>query len=244
MSGDLMQRLENAKTHRGTFTKGDLSLTDGTENSRTEMASIQVKRAHALLGDSPVDLSIVAYETKTADGTGGDQETFTLSHNPVDSNATAQPVVAYEGNSRLSIDSVDYAANTVTVTPANASSTIGFFYASGEQAQVEIRKEAPGNKAHRDLFVGDLSILHMRDHGKEPLTFDFSADDPLAPIVPKDWSLKVYVDAPYPAYWAADVGGDGNEEQAINALVGIDYRAAVDTIEGLPSAVARNAAEA
>jgi hypothetical protein len=189
----------------------------------------------------PIDVAIMAYEEFTADATAGNSETLNLSHDPVESTATPEPVVVYEGDSRLQIDSRDYENDTITVTPANAGSTLGVFYASGEQARVAVQKTAPGAQTQETLWSGDLGLLHLRDTAREPVTLSFTGS-PLQGVIPKDWRLQVYVDAPYTARFAKDVGGDGTDERATNALLGFSYRATKDDIEGLKTAVATDSA--
>lgn len=237
----IVNELRNADTHRDQFTRADFDTSAGVAGSRELVAEKKVQRPHALEQGSPVDVAIMAYEQFTSNATAGDQETFTLSHDVVESTATPESIVAYEGDSRLAIDSRDYANNTVTVTAANASSEVGFYYASSEQARVTVQKTAPGAQAQEALWSGDAGLLHMRDTAREPVTFDFEGSV-LQPVIPTDWRLQVYVDAPYTARFAKDIGGDGEDELATNALLGFNYRATRDQIEGLKTAVARDSA--
>lgn len=240
MSEKLKQRVAAEIQHRDQFTVRDFTTSPGSNGKRTSVAEFQTNRPLAIRNGFPVDLAIMAYEEQTADGTAGDQETFTLSHNPIQSGATSDNLVVYEGDTELAVDSVDFDADTVTVTPANAGSTIGFFYASGDQARVEIHKEAP-NGTHEPLWSGDLKLLHMRDHEKDPVSFNFTQSY-WQSILPTDWTLKVYVNAPYIARFGKDVGGDGAEERATNALLGIPFAGGTGEIEGLSQTVRLDAA--
>jgi len=237
----IVDELRNAATHRDRFTRADFDTSAGVAGSRELVAEKKVQRPHALEQGASVDVAIMAYEEFAANSTAGDQETFNLSHDVVDSSATPESIVAYEGDSRLAIDSQDYTNDTVTVTPANADSTVGFYYASGEQARVTVQKTAPGSQAQEALWSGDVSLAHLRDTAKEPISFDF-AGSVLQPVIPTDWRLQVYVDAPYTARFDADIGGDGNDEVATNALLGFKYRATRDRIKGLKTAVAEDSA--
>ena len=237
----ILKELREADTYTDQFTRASFDLSAGVAGSSELVAETQVRRPHALEQGVPIDVAIMAYEEFTADGNAGNSETLTLSHDPVDSTATPEPVVVYEGDSRLRIDSRDFENDTVTVTPANADSTLGVFYASGEQAQVAVQKTAPGSQAQETLYSGDIGLLHLRDTAREPITLSFSGS-PLQGVIPTDWRLQVYVDAPYTARFAKDVGGDGSEEQATNALLGFSYRATKDDIEGLKTAVATDSA--
>jgi len=237
----IVDELRNADTHRDQFTRADLDTFAGVAGSRELVAEKKVRRPHALEQGAPIDVAIMAYEEFVANATGGDQETFNLSHDVVESTATPESIVVYEDDTRLAIDSRDYDTDTVTVTPANADSTVGFYYASGKQARVSVQKTAPGAQAQETLWSGDTGLIHMRDTAREPISFDFEGSV-LQPVVPTDWRLQVYVDAPYTARFAKDIGGDGNDEQATNALLGFNYRATKDRIEGLKTAVARDSA--
>ncbi len=237
----IVRDLRNADTHRDQFTRADFDLSAGVAGSRELVAEKKVSRPHALEQGSPIDVAVMAYDEFTANSTAGDQETFTLPHDLVESTATPESVIAYEGDSRLSIDSYDEANDTVTVTPANADSTVGFYYASGEQARVTVQKTAPGSQAQEALWSGDIGLIHMRDTAREPIAFEFEGSV-LQPVIPTDWRLQVYVDAPYTARFAKDIGGDGEDEAATNALLGFNYRATRDRIEGLKTAVAQDSA--
>jgi hypothetical protein len=241
VSDRILKELREADTHSDQFTRADFDLFAGVAGSNELVAEKQVLRPHALREGRPIDVAVMAYEEFTADGTAGNSETLNLSHNPVESTATPEPVVVYENDSRLAIDSRDYENNTITVTPANADSTLGVFYASGEQAQVAVQKTAPGAQAQETLFSGDIGLIHMRDTAREPITLEFDGS-PVQPVIPTDWRLQVYVDAPYTARFAKDVGGDGSDEQATNSLLGFGYRATQEDIEGLKTAVAQDSA--
>ncbi|GAB7094085.1 hypothetical protein JCM30237_12370 [Halolamina litorea] len=237
----ILKELREADTYSDHFSRADFDQFAGVAGSNELVAETQVRRPHALAEGVPVDVAIMAYEEFTADGTAGNSETLNLSHDPVESTATAEPIVVYEDDSRLAIDSRDYENDTVTVTPANADSTLGVFYASGEQARVAVQKTAPAAKAQETLWSGDTGLIHLRDTAREPITLEFGSS-PLQAVIPTDWRLQVYVDAPYTARFAKDIGGDGNEEVASNSLLGFQYRATRDEIEGLKTAVAQDSA--
>ncbi len=241
VSDRILNELREADTYTDQFTRADFDLSAGVAGSKEMVAEAQVRRPHALVEGVPVDVAIMAYEEFTADGNAGNSETLTLSHDPVDSAATPEPIVVYEDDERLRIDERDYENDTITVTPANADSTLGVFYASGEQARVAVQKTAPAAKAQETLWSGDAGLIHLRDTAREPITLEFNSS-PLQGVIPTDWRLQVYVDAPYTARFAKDVGGDGTDEQATNALLDFQYRATKDEIEGLKTAVAQDSA--
>jgi hypothetical protein len=181
----------------------------------------------------------MAYEEFTADG--GAPETLNLSHNPIESGATSDNIVVYVGDSEVQPAAVDYSADTVDVD-TTAGDTVGVFYASGKQARVEIQKTAP-NGTHETLWSGDVKLIHLRNHSKDPITFELTASF-WESVIPTDWTLEVYVNAPYVARFAKDVGGDDTEERATNALLSIPYLGGTGEIAGLSRQVRLDAAEA
>lgn len=237
----IRQAVAQADVRPDTFTKRDFTLSAGAPNSREKVATVQVNRPHAVMSGRPVDLALMAYEEVTTDANAGDAETFTLSNDLVDSGATDQSLVLYDGDTLVQPDSIDYAADSFDYTDAGTNTTLGVFYAAGDQAMVEIEKEAP-NGTTQTLWSGDLGLLHMRDHGKEPVTLALNGSY-WEPFVPTDWNLNIYVNAPYTVRWSKDLGGTGDEEEAINALLGVPVRKSADKIPGLARRTRLDAAE-
>jgi len=198
------QYLVQVPTSTNRLQTSDFDVFDGVAGERTLIASYQFDRAVALKDGATFDLDLVAYESVATDSSAGNQETVTLSHDLVESDSIPDDVVVYEGSSVLAVDSVDYAADQITVTPANADSTLHVFYASGAQAVVEVEKTSPGGVSER-LEEADVGLVNQRDQSKTPLRFDF--EHPLQGVIPQDWTLDVYVNAPYVIAWSA-AGGD------------------------------------
>lgn len=201
---EAVQYLRELPTKDNRLGTSDFEQSDGVAGERSKIASYQFDRAVAIKHGDTYDLDVVAYESVQADATAGNQEDVVLSHDLVESQAIPQDVAVFEGTSALDVDSVDYGNDTVTVTPANADSTLHVFYASGEQAVFELEKTSPSGVSE-DLDEADIGLVHQRDQGKKPLRFDFS--HPLQGVIPQDWTLDIYVDAPYTVAWAA-AGGD------------------------------------
>lgn len=239
MCANLRDRVANADTSRTTITKAALSLESGAPGSRERVASVQFNRPHSLLEGYTLDLALLAYEEFTSDATAGDSETFDLSHQPVDSGAT-DPFVLYDDGERVEPDSVDYEAETFTYTDAETGSTLAAYYASGAQAQVEVQKTAP-NGTNETLLADDIGLVHMRDTAKEPLEFEFSHF--WQSTIPQDWTLDIFVKAPYTVTFAMDVDGDGQTEPATNAIVSFPAVQADENIDGLKRAVRMAAAD-
>ncbi|MFC7069492.1 hypothetical protein [Halobaculum lipolyticum] len=234
------KRLEGASVHRDQFAKSDFALSPGTPNDRTRVGTLQANRAHMLRETEPLEYAIMAYETFTTDGTGGNTETFNLSHNPVDSGATDVNLVLYEGTNRVQPDSVDLGADTFDYTDDGTDNDLGVYYASGEQAQLQLVKEAP-NGVNETLDSRLINKLHLRDNAKEPIELSLGRSY-WQRYVPTDWTLDLYVDAPYTAAFMQDVDGGGDPEPATNAIVSVPYSAATGSIEGLGAVVRMDAA--
>lgn len=225
------KRVAAADSSTGQLTRRDFDLLDGVADEREKVASFKAFLPHLLRSEVVTDISIVAYEEFSADSSAGNQEEFNLSHSLVESGAVAESVVAYEGDSRLPVDDIDPATDTVTVTPENADSTVALYYSSDEQGRIEIQKTAPSG-VFETLWDADVGKLHYRDHGKEPVMFDLDRSF-WQPYLPTSWTLDVYVDVPYQARWAVDVGGDGEDEPATNAALDIPIAQATQEIPGL-----------
>jgi hypothetical protein len=212
------------------FTTEDYTST----GSRSRVAYYQAQRPLALRPDTSAPVALVAYESKTTDG-NSDQDTFNLSHDLIETGATADNIVAFEGDTTVSLDSVDYANDTITYTDQGTGNDLHLFYATGDQAQVTIQKTAP-DRTPVELWQGDVSIVMLRDQSRDPLTFDFQ--HPLEAVVPTDWNVEVYVDGPYSIVWGKDVtGGAAEDITATNALLDLPIRQSEQEIEGLHRAV-------
>lgn len=233
------ERVAAAETSRETITKARMNLDSGAPGSRERVASVQFNRPRSLLEGYPLDLALLAYEEFTTDANAGDSESFNLSYNPVDSGAT-DPFILYDDGVRVEPDSIDFGGDSFSYTDDETDSTLGVFYASGAQAQVEVQKTAP-NGTHESLLSDDIGLIHLRDTAKEPLKFEFSHF--WESTIPQDWTLDIFVKAPYTVAFAMDVDGDGEAEPATNALVSFPAVQASENIEGLKRAVRLAAAE-
>lgn len=234
------QRIHEADWHGPKhFGTGNLTLSSGTPGERSLVASTQVKRAHTLVQDGILDLAPVAYETFSTDGSGT-QQTFNLAHDLVESGATDQDLVLYANGSPADPDSVSYSGDSFDYTDGGAVEDLGVYYAAGDQANIEIRKEAP-NGTHETLFSGDVGLMHMRDNAKDPVTFDLSLSK-WQRFLPTNWRLEVYINAPYEVAWSKDSNGDGNDDPATNAILGIPHYQSSSTIEGLGEVARTDAA--
>lgn len=234
MYEQVKERLRNLDVTPDTLQKAQFEESTTTPGSRSLLATYQADRLLSFDETTPLDLSIVAVETYTTDGNAGDAETFTATHGIEDSNAVPQNLVLYDGNVRVQPDSVDVAANEFTYTDPDANSTLTAFYTPSAQGLVTIEKVAP-NGVSEQLFVGEVGSLHRRDTASNPLYFDFSHE--WQPLVPKDFKVNVYVDAPYSAALTYDATDDGTETVAANALIDLPFRGASGPVEGVAEPV-------
>jgi len=230
MNEALRERLENLSPTADTLQKHEFEASTTTPGERSLLASYQTERLISFDTTTPLDLSVVAVETFTTDGNAGDAETFTAMHGIEDSNAVAQNLVLYDGNVRAQPDSVDVAANEFTYTDPDTNSTLTAFYAASAQATVTVEKVAP-NGTSEPVFMGEVGSLHRRDTASNPLTFSFTTE--LQPLVPKDFRVNVYVDAPYSAALTYDATDDGTETAADNALIDLPFYGASGEVPGV-----------
>jgi len=230
-----LRALQSVDTDEDALTKADFDTSAGTPDQRSEVATYKTNRPLAIDQNRVFDLSLVAYETFTTDGTAGNTETFTLSNDLVESNAIGDSLVLYENGSEVQPDSVDYGADTFDYTDDGTANDLEAYYAAGEQARLEIQKVAP-NGTPETLYTGDLGMVHRKDLAKNPLRFDLDLS-PFQPILPKNFRLEVHVDAPY------TVAFEQGDTTATNALFDIPTLGAPSEIEGLAGVVRSDMAE-
>lgn len=172
----------------------------------------------------------VARETFTTDG-NSDQDTFGLAHNIIDSRVS-DDLVLYEGDQKVSEDSIDYANNEITYTDNGTGNDLTAYYVTATQANVKIRKVAPGDSNSETLVEHDAALINRRDPNRDPLVFELTRSQ-LQRTVPRDFSIEVTIDGPFNA------GRDPETDPApVNALLQIPVRRSnVAEVDGLGGAV-------
>lgn len=206
-----VEALAEVPTGTNRLSTNDFDQEDGVTDERTLVASHQFNRPIAIKDGEVLDIDFLAYESFETDNTADNEETFNLGHDVIDSPSVPQDFILYNGGSRVASGdvSVDYGADTFDYTDSGTENTLHAFYVAGDQATLEVRKTAP-NGTHETLDEYDLSLVNRRNQNKEPIRFD--ADHQLQGVIPTDWTLDFYIDAPYVVSWGIDVDDDGEDE--------------------------------
>lgn len=205
----------------------------------TTIASTQLDRPVFLKagGADRIRAAIVVYEEFTNSTGASDATTYSLAEGIVDSLATAENLVLYQGNTRVAADSIDYDNDTFTYTDDGSGDPLHAYYASDQQAELVFKKVAPSNVEQR-LGTFDAGRSNIREQDRSPLTFQF--DDPLDGVVPHKWDIRVQLNAPYSFQWADDTHGDA---QATNAVIRLPARQGRSKVPDLDRFIRRHAAE-
>lgn len=228
---NVLDRLRSVPSSNQWLTPDDFTQTGNTVNELSKIAEYQTEQPIAVRGGVAADVHMVAYEEFTTDGTASNTETFNLSHDIVDAASVADDFLLYEGGTEQSADSVDYAANSFDYTDDGTANTLHAYYIVGDQALLQFRKTAP--KSHWDeLKELDAGIVNLREQTRDPITFDFR--DPLDGVIPTDWKLEVYINAPYTVQWEDDTDSAATAD---NLMLSVPIRRATEEIPGLSEAV-------
>jgi len=228
---EVFARLDQVGAANKRLEASDFTQTPNAPGELTKVLSYKADRPLFVRSGVEVDLHFVAHEEFTTNATADDTETFNLSHSVIEADAVGTDLLLYSGTSEVQPDSVDYSANSFDYTDPGSNSRLHAYYISDVQAQVEVRKSAP--KRYFDILdERDAGLANLRDQNRDPLTFDY--DDPVTGLVPKDWQIEIYIDAPYTIQWddADDTGAT-----AANALVSIPIRRSKENVTGLEDVV-------
>lgn len=240
MAGNAMQKLRETPGNSKTLGLRDFTTSDGTINERTLVASYEASGVPFAIRDgAAARIMFVTAEEFTADGTAN-TETHTLSYNLVETKNT-QNLVLYSDGSRVQPDAIDYANDSFDYTDGGASETLHAFYVARDPGSVSIEKVAPKSQASvsETLEEDTTSGLADRDQNKEPVEFEFTK--PLEGVVPKNWELRIYVDAPVPVRWDDSGLATSTGDTATNALVSVPIVQFEENVRGLSQAVKASA---
>ncbi|WP_144901359.1 hypothetical protein [Halobellus captivus] len=237
VSQQILNRLANVKTSRETLKRGDFEEKAHAGGSgESVILEYQADQPIALRPGVPYRIVPVARESFTSDGSGT-QQTFTLSHNLIDSDVS-DDVVLYVDGAITQPDSIDYANDSFDYTDDGTNQDLTVYYVAATQASVKLKKVAPGGSNSESLVEHDAALINRRDPNRDPNTFSFNAS-PLQGTVPKNWSLQWTVDGPFNA------GRDPATDPApVNMLVSVPInRSTVSDIKGLASEVSEDSSD-
>lgn len=235
-NSNVAKALQEAPATQQRLKRGDFTLTNGTANARTKIASYTAESPIAFREDD-VRLMLVVVEQFQTDGSGTAQ-TFNLSNNIIPTSNTTD-FVLYEGASRVAADSVDYAADSFTYTGPGSAEYLHAFYVARNPVEIEIEKTAPKSqgKVSQVIFDGNTALLHEQNQHKEPPAMDFSGKSAFAPVVPRKWSVDIYADGPIAFAWDDSSTANAQGVTAVNAVVSLPVNRSSRDIEGLGQAV-------
>lgn len=241
MHEQVAKALANAQTQNDRVSLDQFELSDASPDVLSTIASFEADQDLAVRERKRLEIAPLARETFQTDGTADNTETFNLSHNLIDSQATSEPVATFidDGTavSEVQPDAVDTANNSVDVTDAGTGNTLVVFYAAGDQARCVVRATGP-NGTRKDLLELDVGLVHRRDKFDNPIRFNFERQ--LEGVVPDNFSIQLLVSSPYTASFRYD----GSETvRAPNGLFSVAVRRSEDKIENLGRAVRHDIAE-
>lgn len=234
------QRMKQIGGSDQSLGRQDFDLSPATANEDSLVAELKADVPLAIRENAAARIAFTTGEEFTTDGTAGNTETFSLSFNAVDTrNATS--FLLYDDGAIVQPDAVDYSANSFDFTDGGTGSTLHAFYLARDPGAVRVEKVAPkaGGQVSEDLLDDATSALVDRDQNKEPPEFQFSK--PFENVVPANWKLQVYVDAPAPVRWDDSNLTTSNGDVAMNAVLTIPIFQFADKVEGLSDAVKASA---
>jgi len=236
---DIMQRLQQTPATRQKLKKADFDLTNGSANQRSLIAEHKVKTPTFFRPNAASRLAFATVEEFQTDGTGGNTETFSLSHNILQTPNTDN-IVLYEGTTPVQTDSVDYSANTFDYTDSGTGSYLHAAYIPRDATLIEVERQAPKSQGSVSDVVLDepTSLLHEQDQNQDPP--EFLGNETLDYAVPRNWKVQIYADGPVPLEWNDDAESNTQGVDATNAVISLPVRRASRDVEGLRRAVKRH----
>lgn len=244
----VLETLRNVQTSPSTigvsrFRSGG-TLAANTTGSQSNVAELQVGTPQAIRQGQPFYVGIPAYYTETLPSSDSSNQTIDLSGEGdlIQSPVTDDVVVYFDGERKPgNLVSTDYSNDEITVSHDNSGQELDVFFMAGDAATVEVYKEAPKSEGNLDerLFHGNLKILHNQDQGDQPPVYQLRQSE-VQPVIPTDWKLIVYVDAPYDVNWS--VSRSSGTAEPDNAVLGTPVKTAAHEIEGLSAVVRQDVA--
>lgn len=242
----VLEALRNVSTSPSTIGvsrfRNDGTLSSNTTGSQSNVAEFQAGTPQSIRQGIPFYVAIPAYDTTTLPSGDATNQTISLSNDLIESPVTTDVVVYFDGERKQgNLVSTDYSNNEIDVSHDNSGQELDVFYMAGDAATVEVYKEAPKAQGTVDnrLFHGNLKVLHNQDQGDNPPTYSLRRSE-LQPVIPTDWKLIVYVDAPYDVNWS--VSRTSGTAEPDNAVLGTPVKTANREIEGLSAVVRQDVA--
>ncbi|WP_225334910.1 hypothetical protein [Halomicrobium urmianum] len=238
MNQDLRNRLGKVDRRPGHVTPEDMGTQSvNTQGQRSRILRDYMDTPHMVRQGrrNPFRVAVPAYEGFTTNATADDTETFSLTHSVVDAPITQSVVVWIGGTYYGTPDSVDYAANEITVTDSGTGNNLHVYYISDAPATMEVRKAVPesSSDASQGLWKDNLGLVHPSPQQEQPEFFDLG-DSPGQPWLASDMTLDVYLNAPYTVRWS-DPDGDG--ATPTNALLNVPVKIGSREVPGLTAAI-------
>jgi hypothetical protein len=232
---EVINRLAAIDTRKATLKRGDFEASAHAGGSgESVILSHKARQPFSLRNGARYRVVPVARETFTTDGNGGNTETFNLSHDIIDSDVS-EDLVVFNGNAEAQPDSIDYANDSFDFTDAGTNNDLTVFYVAATQAQLKLKKVAPGGSNSETLVEHDAALINRRDPNRDPLEFALG-QSPVQGTVPTDWRLEWSINGPFNAGWDPD-----NDPAPVNMIVSVPiHRATVSEVDGLGSVVAND----
>ncbi len=230
--------LQSVSTVRETLRRKDFEPSRHAGGSgESVIFDYQAPQPIALRNGSRYKFVPVVRESFTTDGSGGNTETFTLSHDLVDSRVS-DDVLAYIDGSETTPDNIDFANDSVDLTDSGSNSDVTIYYVSGAQASVKLKKVAPGGTTAETLFEYDSGLSNLRDPNRDPRRINLQQSE-VQSVVPTDYRLQWTINGPFSA------GRDeSTDPEPVNNLISLPIRRAqVSEIQGLAQVVNRDMAD-
>jgi len=233
---EIRKQLEKMPAKEQRLKRQDFEYLTDVSGARTKIASYEVETPLAVREES-VRLSFITVEQFQTPGDGS-QTSYDLSYDALPTNNTTD-FVLFEGGSRVSVDTVDYADNSFTYTGPGSQEYLHAYYVPRDPSYVEIVKTAPKSqgRVEETVFDATTSMLHERNQNKEPPEMDFTDGNPLDPMVPRKWTIDIYAEGPVPFAWNDSDTANSQGTTATNAVVSIPVNRATQDLPNLSQAV-------
>ncbi|MFC7204725.1 hypothetical protein ACFQJC_14490 [Haloferax namakaokahaiae] len=209
----------------------DVGLFAGTAGERSLIASLDADLPTSIPDGEEFRLALPAYETFTLDSTADNTETFELGF-PIAECPNTQNIVLWDGSTYIGVPESVTKVNgsdvgEFDITSSNTDTDIHVYYIPDAQGSIEVIKSSPGTSASatQQLFNEQLKLVNLSNQNEAPETFNLGKSK-LQGVIPEDYNLDVYVDAPYTVKFSESTDGTS----ATNALMSFGVRKGVRAI--------------